>query len=215
MLRIALIDEHELVRIGLKTVFKQDDSIVVVDDVPWDAASRMLGFQKPDLVLVDVPRAKPVPDTLEALCACHPDVKVVLMSALFDLDCLLQTLCGNVAGYLLKSASPEELLTAVRAIACGGVYIHSKLLESLPKKILNDYQAAGQRMQQGLPPLSEREQEVLELLVRGHTNREVSERLYLSPKTVEAYRARLYSKLGAKSRADLVAYASERACALA
>jgi two-component system response regulator NreC len=84
----------------------------------------------------------------------------------------------------------------------------------LPQKTLKNYQAVIQRMRQDKTPLSEREQEVLELLVRGHTNREVSEQLYLSPKTVEAYRAKLYTKLGAKSRADLVAYASKHAFVL-
>jgi len=214
MVRIALIDGQKHICNGLKAAFRQDSGIVVVAAVAWDDALCMIDLQAPDIVLVDAPGVGVMRDALETLRACHPKVKIVLMSTLFDLDCLLQTLCGTVSGYLLKSASTEELLTAVHAIACGGVYIHSKLLELLPQKTLKNYQAVIQRMRQDKTPLSEREQEVLELLVRGHTNREVSEQLYLSPKTVEAYRAKLYTKLGAKSRADLVAYASKHALVL-
>ncbi|MDR1713802.1 MAG: response regulator transcription factor [Coriobacteriales bacterium] len=215
-MRIVLIDEHEFVRIGLKTVLQHESDIEVVADCESLEVLRtmMIGVARPDMLLIDIPddsssaRRCEALDALEVLHQQTPQVKVVLLSTTFDLDCLLHTLSGNSAGYLLKNASPEELLAAVRAVAFGGVYIHSKLIASFPKQLLHSCGSAA-RAAAAAPPLSDREQGVLTLLVHGHTNREVSERLYLSPKTVESYRARLYTKLGAKSRADLVAFATQ------
>jgi two-component system response regulator NreC len=229
MVRVALLDGHELVRIGLKTVLKQDDDIEVIADISDShLLLDLVQAQHPDLILIDIADkgdtsrvGAAVDDSsvqveksqkfrmIESLRKTNPGLKVVLMSTVFSLDCLLYTLRGNVAGYLLKSVSPEELIAAVHATACGGVYIHADLMEYVPKNMLRN----GTRIRQSqsaIPDLSEREQEILDLLVKGHTNREISEKLYLSPKTVEAYRAKLYTKLGVKTRADLVSYAVAR-----
>jgi two-component system response regulator NreC len=205
VIRIALIDEHELIRIGLKTVLKQNPEIEVVVDTGDPAVILPLARRKQlDLVFFDITEK-----TLAPLAPLHntcPNLKIVLMSTAFDLECLLQTLCGNVAGYLLKSASPRELVAAVHAIACGGVYIHSTLMECFPQRLLR-LSGSLRPASPNTPPLSKREQSVLDLLVKGYTNREISEELFLSPKTVESYRAKIYSKLGVKTRAALFSHA--------
>jgi two-component system response regulator NreC len=232
MIRVALVDEHELVRIGLKTVLKQDEGIEVVADTGnRKGLLALVARRRPDILFIDVTARRDQdtagcsePELLSALHSRFPELKAVLMSTVFDLDCLLHTLCGTAAGYLLKSTGPEELIAAVHALACGGIYINSRLIESLPKRLLRIQAAhaaaagaAGAATGVGMaaaagptPPLSAREQAVLDLLVKGHTNREVSERLYLSPKTVEAYRARIYTKLGVRSRADMFSCALEK-----
>jgi two-component system response regulator NreC len=131
------------------------------------------------------------------------------MSVSFELECLFQALCGDVAGYLIKDTSPRELVAAVHAIACGGVYIHSALMEGAPRQLLRRC-VAPEPTAPWAPPLSEREQDILGLLVKGYTNREISEELFLSPKTIESYRAKLYSKLGVRTRAALFSCAIDQ-----
>ena len=226
MIRVVLLDEHELVRIGLKTVLKQDKGIeVVADSGDYQSASNLINDLKPDIVLVDIAerhlrecpggpagqaldRAK-TPEVFNLLSSCCADTKLVLMSSAFNLDCLLHTLCGISAGYLMKSTSPTELLAAVHAIACGGVYIHSALIECFPKQLLRGSNELQPGSKSSTPPLSEQERTVLNLLVKGYTNREISKQMYLSPKTVETYRARVYSKLGVNNRAGLFSRAVE------
>jgi two-component system response regulator NreC len=229
MIRVALLDEHELVRIGLKTVLRQTPDLDVVADFGTsDVLAKIVRDEHPDLILIDVSdktealknasdldeaSAQTVKSTIfkttDLLRESNTQIKIVLMSTVFNLDCLLHTLCGNVDGYLLKSASPEELIAAVRATACGGMYIHAKLMEYVPTQLFRSRIGARQQ-RNGTPLLSEREQNVMDLLVKGYTNREVSEKLYLSPKTIESYRAKIYAKLNVKTRADLFSYAVDR-----
>jgi two-component system response regulator NreC len=209
VIRVVLLDEHELVRIGLKTVLKQDPGISVIADL--SDANNALGLirrELPDLIFIDIREDTPLAEfsMLDALRRIHPNLKIVLLSTVFDLDCLLHTLCGNAAGYLLKDTRPEELVSAVHAVACGGVYINATLLERLPKQLLKTG-GAGRAATPCAPELSAREHSVLDLLVKGYTNREVSEQLYLSPKTVEAYRAKIYTKFGVRTRSALVSHA--------
>jgi DNA-binding NarL/FixJ family response regulator len=145
---------------------------------------------------------------LTLLSAARLTQRTVLMSAAFDLECLLQALCGNVAGYLIKDSSPRELIAAVHAIACGGVYIHSALKDGSARQLLRRC-VSLKPIAPGSSPLSEREQDILDLLVKGYTNREISAELFLSPKTVESYRAKIYAKLGVRTRAALFSCAVE------
>lgn len=198
MIRVALIDEHELIRIGLKTVLKQSPGIEVVADT-GDAASvlPLVEHDGVDLLLID--HGLEVPALFHSAC---PHLRIVLTSTVFEIDCLLQVLCGNAAGYLLKDTSPRELVAAVQAVACGGVYIHSTLTSHFPENLLRPGMLPHRALP-NTPPLSSREQSVLDLLVKGYTNREVSEEIFLSPKTVESYRAKIYAKLGVRTRAGL------------
>jgi two-component system response regulator NreC len=204
MIRVALIDEHELIRIGLKTVLKQSPDIEVVADTGDPKMARsLIEHERLDLVLIDVS------EPLLPLGDPRLTSKVVLMSTVFDPDCLLRAFCGSVAGYLLKDISPKELVAAVHAIACGGIYIHSTLTTSFPQQLIRKRVPSGP-LSPCKPPLSKREQSILDLLVKGHTNREVSERLFLSPKTVESYRAKIYSKLGVNTRSGLFSHAIDQ-----
>jgi two-component system response regulator NreC len=194
VIRVALVDRHELIRIGLKVAMEQDPQIKVVLDTGDPAVVLSSSEDESfDLILIDVS---------EEIYSAHLTQRTVLMSATFDLECLLQTLCGNVAGYLIKDTSPRELIAAIHAIACGGIYIHSALMDRLPRQLLRHY-VPQEPTAPWAPRLSEREREILSLLVKGYTNREISEELYLSSKTIESYRAKIYSKLGVRTRAGL------------
>jgi two-component system response regulator NreC len=234
VIRIALLDEQELVRIGLRTVLERDGGVAVVADAgDCDRLASLVERTRPNIAILNIadrsladnqaqtkgawgyevahPASASAPE-FEALFLLrdnYPDLRIVLMSATFNLDCLLHVLCGNASGYLLKNTEATELISAVHAVACGGAYIQSTLMEHFPRHLIKKAVTLYSTAQQA-PTLSEREHGVLDLLVKGHTNREVSELLYLSPKTVEAYRARIYSKLGVRTRAGLFSCALDQ-----
>jgi two-component system response regulator NreC len=207
MIRVALVDGHELIRIGLKVAMEQDPGIEVTLDTDDPSVVLSLAEREPlDLILIDVADGD---NPATFLTPPHLAQRTVLMSAAFNPECLLQVLCGNVAGYLIKDTSPRELVAAVHAIACGGIYIHSALTRGLPERSLGHY-VSQKPTAPWTPRLSDREREILDLLVKGYTNREVSEKLFLSPKTIESYRAKIYSKLGVRTRAGLFSCAVEQ-----
>src|SRR5581483_854162 len=160
----------------------------------------------PDLILLDLtmPGLNGI-DALPVLRKAVPEAKILVLTMHDDESYLRQTLRGGAAGYVLKKAVDSDLLSAVRAVMRGEVYVHPSLtkalledlLPSTPVEVADDPWLA----------LSEREQEVLILVAHGHTAAEIAERLSLSSKTIETYRARGMEKLGLRSRAALVQFA--------
>ncbi|MCL2883119.1 MAG: response regulator transcription factor [Coriobacteriia bacterium] len=237
MARIVLVVNHELIRIGLRTVLSQHPSTGEIVDIANLSDIYELASIRPDILIYQIDSSGPArtegdhelhedgtlrPKRSEASRSIQttishidsfresfPHSRIGLMSTHFELEYLLYVLYGKAQAYLPANVSPDELLAAVQAIDCGGVYIHSQLMAQLPQNLLR-LTTAPSKVAYDMPQLSEREHEVLSLLVKGYTNKEVSEQLYLSPKTVEAYRAKLYNKLGVRTRADLFSFATER-----
>ncbi len=206
MIRIMLADDHEVVRAGFKMILDQDPAIQVVAEAADGAqAYAVVAREKPDILLMDIS----MPPGQSGLVACEkvakdfPSTKVIILTMFAEPEYLFYTLRGGAAGYVLKNSSSEELLAAVHAVAEGGSYIHPKMAAMLTKQMAGKGDEDDRSYQQ----LSNRELEVLQLLAKGFTNKEISERIFLSVKTVEAHRSKIYQKLGLKSRADLVDYA--------
>lgn len=206
MIRIVLADDHEVVRAGFKMILEQDPDLSVVAEAADGAqAYSIVAREKPDVLLMDIS----MPPGQSGLVACEkvakdfPATKVVILTMFAEPEYLFYTLRGGAAGYILKNSSSEELLSAVRAVADGGSYIHPKMTALLTKQLSQGASDEDRSYQQ----LSNRELEILQLLAKGFTNKEISERIFLSVKTVEAHRSKIYQKLGLKSRADLVDYA--------
>ena len=158
---------------------------------------------KPDVLLLDIS----MPPGQSGLIACEktakdfPDTKVIILTMFAEPEYLLYTLRGGAAGYVLKNSTPEQLRQAVHDVANGGSYIHPTMVELLAKH------AAGGSNDPSIQQLSCRELEILQLIARGHTNKEISKMMFLSVKTVEAHRSKIYKKLHLKTRADAVDYA--------
>ncbi|WP_449315737.1 response regulator [Rubneribacter sp.] len=206
MIRIVLADDHEVVRAGFKMILEQDPDLSVVAEAADGAqAYSIVAREKPDVLLMDIS----MPPGQSGLVACEkvakdfPATKVVILTMFAEPEYLFYTLRGGAAGYILKNSSSEELLSAVHAVADGGSYIHPKMTALLTKQLSQGASDEDRSYQQ----LSNRELEILQLLAKGFTNKEISERIFLSVKTVEAHRSKIYQKLGLKSRADLVDYA--------
>lgn len=207
MIRIVLADDHEIVRSGLKMLIESaPDMKVVGEAADGEQAYELVAREKPDILLVDVS----MPPGQSGLVACgritqdHPSTRIIVVTMFAEPEYLYFTLQGGAAGYLLKNSSSEELVSAIRMVQGGGTYIHPKMVESLTRQL---FSSSGEGEDVSYKQLTTRELEILQLLAKGHTNKEISEKIYLSIKTVEAHRSKIYAKLGFKTRADLVAYA--------
>lgn len=205
MINVILADDHEVVRTGIKLLLEADPDIAVVAEAAEGTQAYSLVAQhKPQVLLLDIS----MPPGQSGLVACEkvardfPDTKVIILTMFAEPEYLLYTLRGGAAGYVLKSSTPEQLRQAVHDIAAGGSYIHPTMALLLAKHAGNP-EANDPSFQQ----LSSRELEILQLIARGHTNKEIGERMFLSVKTVEAHRSKIFKKLHLKTRADAVDYA--------
>ncbi len=207
MIRIVIADDHDIVRSGLKMLLESDpDMCVVGEAADGEQAFQIATREKPDILLMDIS----MPPGQSGLVACGritnslPRTRVIVVTMFAEPEYLFFTLRGGASGYLLKNSSREDLLNAVRTVHAGGSFIHPKMVEGITRQLVSSGDGVEDT---SYKQLTTRELEILQLLAKGHTNKEISEKIYLSIKTVEAHRSKIYAKLGFKTRADLVAYA--------
>lgn len=207
MIRVVLADDHEVVRTGFKLLLEKNATIKVVGEAAdGTQAYSLVSKEKPDILLLDIS----MPPGQSGLTACEkiakdfPQTRIIILTMFTEPEYLFYTLRGGAAGYVLKNSTSEELIGAIQAVSEGGTYIHPKMAGDLTKQL---FSVDGEEKDVSYQSLSNRELEILQLLAKGYTNKEISEHIYLSVKTIEAYRSKIYSKLNLSSRADLVAYA--------
>lgn len=208
--RILLADDHAVLRAGLKLLLDSQPDLQVVGEAGDGSQALALAEQlQPDMVLLDL--GMPGLGGLQALPLVRkaaPQARILVLTMHDDESYLRQALQRGAAGYVLKKAADTELLLAIRAVMRGEVYIHSSMTRALLEDLLPPSPSAPAA--DAWQALSDREQEVLRLVALGHTSAEIADRLSLSPKTVETYRARGMEKLGLRSRAALVTFVLER-----
>lgn len=208
--RLLLADDHAVLRAGLRLLLDAQADLKVVGEAGDGAeALRLAAELHPDLILLDL--TMPGLSGLEALPALRkavPGARVLILTMHDDEGYLRQALRAGASGYVLKKAADAELISAVRAVLRGEVYVHPSMTKALLEDLLPA--ASGEGPANPWDLLSEREREVLILVARGHTSAEIAEQLTLSPKTVETYRSRGMEKLGLRSRAALVQFALAR-----
>lgn len=207
-MRVLLADDHAVLRAGLRALISvQPDMEVVAEAATGEEAVRLAREAKPDVVLMDLtmPGAGGIEATAQIRRTC-PKARVLVLTMHDDPAYLRSVLAAGAAGYVLKRAAGLELLSAIRITHRGETFLEPSMAGAVVEEVLGRKPRGGK----GDPPgesLSDREREVLRLVAQGHTNQQVADRLFLSVKTVETYRARLMDKLGLRSRADLVRYA--------
>jgi DNA-binding NarL/FixJ family response regulator len=202
--RIIIADDHAVLRSGLKMLLNaQDDLVVVGEATNGTEALKAVREQSPDLLLLDIsmPKSDGL-DVLQQIRRAQSNVRVLVLTMHEEEGYLKRALEAGAAGYCPKSAADAELISAIRAVMQGNVYIHPSHTKMLLDKMLPTITSPTADAE-----LSERESAVLKLVALGHTNQEIADQLSLSVKTVESYRARGMEKLGLKSRAALVRYA--------
>ena len=205
-IRVLIVDDHAVVRSGLRHVLEAESDIEVVGEAS-DMSEAVLEAraQKPDVVLMDV--VMPGSSGIEATPAVlkeAPEAKVLVLSMQDDPRYVREAFSAGASGYVLKEAADTEVVGAVREVADGGSYVHPTLGARLVTA------EAEERAREEDDPLSEREREVLRLLALGHTNQEIAESLYLSVRTVETHRSHIMQKLRLSNRAELVRYAIDQ-----
>jgi two-component system response regulator NreC len=206
-IRILLVDDHAVLRDGVAALISdQDDMEVVAHADNGDDAITCCEEHAPDLVVMDL--SMPGVGGIEAtrrIRKASQQTRVLVLTMHDDQAYMRTVLDAGAAGYLVKHSAATELVSAIREVHAGRTVISVSLDRDGTVNVGPD----GDAKKQPSSPLSERERDVLELVARGYTNREVAERLGVSKKTVDTYRVRLQDKLSARSRADIVRYALE------
>jgi two-component system response regulator NreC len=204
-IRVLIVDDHPVVRNGLRRVLESEADIEVVGEA-GDAQHALFEAlaQKPDLILMDVVMPgksgiEAIPDVLHDA----PEAKVLILSMQDDPNYVRQAFAAGATGYILKEAADTDLVAAVREVAAGRNYVHPTLGARMVVA------EAEERKRNEEDPLSDRERDVLRLLALGHTNQEISDKLFISVRTAETHRAHIMQKLRLSTRAELVRYALE------
>ena len=205
MIRIVVVDDHAVVRTGLRLLLGAESDFEVVGEA-GDARGAVFEAraQKPDVILLDV--VMPGESGIEALPKLlheAPDAKILVLSMQDDPNYVREAFAVGASGYVLKEAVDTEVVEAIRQVAGGGRYVHPVLGARM---VAAD---AAERAAADADPLSDREREVLRLLALGHTNQEIAKQLYISVRTAETHRAHIMQKLQLETRAELVRYAIE------
>lgn len=201
---VVLADDHVVVRSGLRLLLESEQAIEVVAEAgDVTAAVEAVERLRPDVLVLDLHMpGEPSLPAIPRLRASCPETSVVVLTAQRDPSYAGEALRLGATGYVPKEAAGGHLLAAILTAVRGETYLEPQLGARLAATAAA---AAG-----AAPELSGRELEVLRLIARGLTNREIAERLYLSVRTVESHRARIQRKLGRSRRSDLVDYALER-----
>ena len=205
-IRVALCDDHGVVRSGLRRILEAADGLQVVADAGTaEEAIAIARAEHPDVFVMDL--GLPGIGGVEAtrrVRSTSPDTRVLVLTVHSDVGYLRQAFDAGAAGYLVKDAADIELLQAVRTVAAGGQYVHPTLGAALLAPDAAPARPGGPGGQ-----LSDREVEVLRLIALGHTHAEIAAELYVSVRTVETHRSHIHQKLGLRTRAELVRFARD------
>jgi two-component system response regulator NreC len=205
--RILIADDHGVIRAGLRALLAGYSDLNVVGEA--SDGSEVLGKAielKPDIVLMDLsmPNMGGI-DATRLLVQREPNVRILILTVHEDESLLKEVIRAGASGYVVKRAAQEDLIHAIRVVARGDLYVHPTMTRAL----FTEPSLASAPKVSEIETLTMREIDVLQLLAKGHTNRQIAEQLNLSPRTVEGHRANLSSKLGLHSRVELVEYAEK------
>lgn len=207
-IRVLLAEDHETVRVGLRMVIDAEPDLEVVGEAA-DGEAALQGARelRPDVLVMDIsmPGMNGVQATERVGEACRA-VRVLILSRYAEEAYLRQLLRAGAAGYVLKQSRPAELLNGIRAVAGGQKYLDP----AIAGKVIREYVRGPEAPPAATDPLTSREEEVLRLVARGFSNKEIANSLTLSVKTVESHKTNAQQKLGLRSRIEIVRLAVRR-----
>lgn len=206
--KLLLVDDHPIVRSGLRMLFLSEPSMQIVGEASSgqeaiDAVRRL----QPDVVIMDV--AMPGINGIEAtrrIKAAHPQTAVLALTMYEDEQYFFEMLNAGASGYIPKRAAPDDLVSAIKVVAEGNVFLYS----TLARFLIRDMAERAAEPEQSEEVLTTREREVLTCIAEGMTNREIAEALVISIKTVERHRENIMAKLDMHNRVELVKYAIKK-----
>ncbi len=206
MISLLIADDHALFRAGLRKILLESTDIGSVDEAGDDhEILEKLGQTQYDLILLDIsmPGQSGV-EILKQIKSFKPEQAVLILSMHPESQYALRVLRLGASGYIVKESTPEELIAAVKKVANGGKYISATLTEELVSRLDSHFTAPRHEQ------LSDREYQVMIMLARGNTLREIAGDLSLSPKTISTYRSRIHAKMNTRTDAELTNYVIQR-----
>ena len=202
--KILIVDDHRVVIEGIKSTLAEHSEFEVVGEAPnGREAVKLSQSLRPDIVIMDIsmPDLNGIDATLQIKKLC-PDIRIIIFSMHANREYVIDLFMAGISAYVLKDDPLSELILALKAVCGGGTYFSTmapKILANHMRVLEEGKNGAG-----GFESLSLREREVLQMLAEGKSIKEIAEKLYISPKTVESHKYRIMSKLNAQSLADLV-----------
>jgi len=207
-IRIMIVDDHAILRAGLKMLVNAQDDMEVVSEAPdGEKAIQRVQETKPDVTLLDLtmPRIGGMKALQEIVKNCR-ETRVLVLTMHDDPAYLRSALAAGASGYLLKRAVDAELIAAIRAVHRGGIFVDPRLASILVQDVLaKKGTKAGPR--EPINILSDRELQVLKFVARGYSSSQISKQIAVGVKTVETYRSRFAEKLGLRTRSDVIRFA--------
>lgn len=210
LIKILLVDDHAVVRRGLTMLLNADPELRVVGE----ASEGNEGIQRalklsPDVVVMDLsmPHGKDGLSATSELKKQMPGVNILILTMHDDEEYLFRAIQAGASGCILKSAPPDELISAIQSVAQGNAYLHPSATKRLMEEYLGNVKQGNMDT---FNPLSDRENEVLTLIAKGFSNKDIAEQLVISVKTVETHKGNLAEKLQMKTRPELVEYAVKK-----
>ncbi len=200
--RVMIVDDHEVVRLGMRAAFELEADLAVVGEASNGVeALAKVPVLAPELILMDVRM-----DKMNGIEACreiksrYPDVRILMLTSYADNEAVAASVMAGASGYLLKNVSRAELLRAMRLVAAGQSLLDPNVTKQVMERL--QVQAPGNE-------LTEREREVLALVARGYTNKQIAEALYVTEKTARNHVSHILEKLGLARRSEAAAFAVE------
>lgn len=205
ILRIELVDDHEIVRQGLRTMIEAEDDLTVVGEAGTvEEAIRRVGFDEPDIVLMDVrlPDGSGV-EACREIRARWPEINVLMLTSFADDEALFASIMAGASGYVLKQIKGSDLLESIRKVGRGESLLDPEMTDRVFRRI------RGEEPEDPLlAKLSAQERKILEYIAEGLTNRQIAEEMFLAEKTVKNYVSNVLSKLEMSRRSEAAAYAA-------
>ena len=201
-IRIIIADDHRVFIEGMKAMLKEFSEIEVIGEALNGKELVEIAKQlKPDLILTDV--QMPVMDGIDAakeLQKCMPDVKILVLTMLNESFHIRKMMEAGISGYVLKTTNKEDLIAAIKKIAAGEKHFDAEVTN----RLMNDFSAPSTSTSDSL---TKREKEILKFIANGLTDKEIAEKIFLSPLTVATHRKNILSKLGLKNKVELTRFA--------
>lgn len=208
-IKLLLVDDHQVVRAGLRMLFQAEKDMEIVGEVgTGEEALKAVGELKPDVVLMDVVMSGMSGiEATRRIKETSSDTAVLALTMHEDEQYFFEMLQAGASGYIPKRAAPDDLVSAIRVVSQGNVFLYPSLAGLLVKDFLHRAEAELTPVDKELTP---REREVLTYIAEGYTNREIAEALVISVKTVDRHRENIMRKLNLHNRVELVKYAIEK-----
>jgi len=203
--RIVIADDHSLIRKGLRTIIELESDMQVIGEAgDGKQLLRFLAREQPDMVIMDIsmPNINGI-DAIGKVLALYPEIRILMLTMHRNSQYFYNAISAGAHGYLIKDDSDTELLTAIDTVRAGKTYISPQLSSEVADTMLSAFR---EHRDPSIISLTPRERDVLDLVVKGHTSKQIADILCLSPRTIDHHRASLLKKFKMKNTVDLVKY---------